>query len=575
MTDLEQALKGQSPYRATYRWVRPDNNEVRWLHCRASLITRYPQPLFEGAIIDLTAEFTGSIGRLAGPDSVASVLAAFPSMVFTIDAELRILRVNKSDEQFVFNFGDTQFNQNAFKVGRPILQSLVQPEQRHFYEQLFQQMLSGKQNYFRNRLTIGTSIYNLEITPINETGRVAGLLFIVSDVSEIVSLERQLAELHKSEGLRLLAAGVAHNFNNALQGILGQASAIINHSENKEIVQKAAQTIIDTVNKASELSRQLVVYDDSSTRNLKKIDPNLIVMSAVSAVDNLFTSGLKIAVTFGTPPLVNANQQLLAEAIKALIINAIESMPQGGSLEIKTFKADLHNLEIQDLPAGKYAKICVVDSGRGMPLEIKSRCCEPFFTTKDPQAINGVSILGKGLGLSKASSIFREYGGGLTIDNAKTQGSIFSIYLPAANDEAQANKVSHESSLAQAEILVLDDDPAVLKSIEMMLTDLNYKTIVTEDPKRALAICRIAGKSLKLVLVDALMPNMDGATFIRKLVRTNKSIKIIGFSGAGTNTTDLLLKAGATAILSKPIGPDGLRMAINSYLRSTEKLLSP
>ena len=92
MTDLENALAGKTHYRAAYRWIRPDTNEVRWLHCRASLVERDNQPLFEGTIIDLSDKITGPVSRVAGPDSLATVLDAFSTTVIVLDSELRVLR---------------------------------------------------------------------------------------------------------------------------------------------------------------------------------------------------------------------------------------------------------------------------------------------------------------------------------------------------------------------------------------------------------------------------------------------------------------------------------------------------
>ncbi|MCB0340009.1 MAG: PAS domain-containing protein, partial [Bdellovibrionales bacterium] len=121
MTDLETALKGEKDYRATYRWIRPDNNEVRWLHCRAGMVKRPEGNVFEGILLDLSEEFTGEVSRIAGPDSVQTILSAFPALVFTVDRDKRLLRINRKKDEQQFNFGDTGFRFEQFRIGRPIL----------------------------------------------------------------------------------------------------------------------------------------------------------------------------------------------------------------------------------------------------------------------------------------------------------------------------------------------------------------------------------------------------------------------------------------------------------------------
>ncbi len=567
MTDLEQALRGKASYRATYRWIRPDNNEVRWLHCRAGMNQNSEEQLFDGMIVDLSSEFTGSVGRIAGPDSVGTVLAAFPTTVFTVDHDLRLLRINRSRENFPFNFGDESFRIESFRIGRPILSCFGTPETRQHFERVMRELLDGKAHVHRSRITIGETVVNLEITPLSELDSVAGLLFVVSDITEMVRLERQLAELQKSEGLRLLAAGVAHNFNNALQSIIGQAAAMKNHPDKKELIEQASQAIIDIVGRASELTRQLYVFDESSPASLAPVDLNLATMAAVNRIEDLFSSGLKVAVAFGSPAPVKARQEILAQAVEAILRNARESMSEGGSLSIRTYQVVLREYEVDALKAGTYAKLSITDSGQGMDAESKKRCFEPFYTTKERDPATGVGLRGEGLGLSKALASIREFGGGMNIESKPGVGTSVSIYLPIIEESASTTSDEIPASPDEpVDILLVDDDVMVLRTVEAILRDAGFRCAMAEDYSRALTIVRQQGRRLRLILLDAVMPGLDGASLLRQIRKINSEVQVIGFSGAPPEHTIPLLEAGASQILRKPVNPKLLRATVEQLL---------
>ena len=573
--ELEKALRGESSYRCTYRWIRPDNNEIRWMHCRAALTKRGGEELLEGIILDLSGEFTGSTGKLAGLDSVNTILAAFPIMVFTLDKDLRIARMNRPAESSVFSFGDSDFKANNFRIGRPLLDCFADESQRSHYEYILQQIISGKMPYHRTRVFQGNSVQSLEMTPLSEQDIVEGILCTVSDISETVRLERQLAELQKVDGLKLLAAGVAHHFNNALQSIVGQATAIHSHPQNLNLVQEASQSIMDVVNKSSELSRQLFVFGENSGSILQEVDINTAVMAATSHIDDLLSSGFKVGVVFGNVSRVKAKQTELVEAIEAVIRNARDSMlsdtnrsDKGRNLSVKTYETTLKDLEVADLKAGRYARIAISDSGKGMAEKEKRRCFDPFFTTKETDQRSGINLGGAGLGLSKTYSIIRAFGGAITAESKAGHGSLFSIYLPLAlsenSDTQQTPLLSAEAPAPQ--ILVIDDDSLVLGTVSSMLQDMGFGCLTADNYSKAISLAKSFSSSIKVVLLDAIMPGTDGVTVLKKLKKMNPALKVIGFSGAAPNETQPMLEAGAEQILMKPVAPKTLTEVIRSIL---------
>lgn len=566
MSELEQSLSHKKPYRVTYRWIRPDLNQVRWLHCRASVLSRPEGEVFEGMILDLSPEFTGAINKLAGPDAVATVLAAFPTLVFTLDRDLRVLRVNRSNLRSGFNFGDPFFKSEQFILGSSFLECFANESRRAHYESIMLSMLEGKLQHHRDRIYTEHGVYNFELAPLIETGAVEGLLCIVSDISEVVRIEKQLADLQKTEGLRLLAAGIAHNFNNALQSIVGQAASINNHPDKPELAKESSQAILDIVSRSSKLIRQLSISDEKTNETPSAVDLNLAAMTAVNRIEDIFSSGIKINVAFGNPPAVMARHDELVDAIEAVVRNAREAMSEHGIVSIKTYQMNLDDYEVENLKAGSYARLVISDSGNGMDAETIRRCLDPFFTTKSPDPHSGVNLEARGLGLSKALSIVRGLGGTISVESLSGRGTAVSLYLPVGAQEQYSNAGKGIVLANNAEILVIDDDLMVLKTIQALLKDMGFACLVAEDYRKALNLIKSAGSKLKLVLLDAVMPGMDGVTLLRRIKKLRRDLKIIGFSGAPPELTKPMLDAGAQRILSKPVDPQLMREAISEIL---------
>jgi signal transduction histidine kinase/ActR/RegA family two-component response regulator len=581
-SELEQAMRGEIPYRATYRWIRPDNNEERWIHCRARLVSSSGDALFEGVMLDLSNELTGSVGRLTGPDALNTVLEALPSMVFTLDHDFRLLRLNRPKSFGITNFGDPNFKAECFKIGRPFLDCFSDEGQKNHLQSVLTKVLEGRQPSYRTRIFYDNSVQNFEVAPISDHGAIEGLLCLVSDITELVRLEKQLAEVHKSEGLRLLAAGVAHHFNNSLQSIIGHATVIESHLDKPDLVRQSSRAIIEIVNKNSDLSRQLFVFDDLRQTRLAPVDINLAVMAAANGIEDLFSSGLKIGVVFGNVPLVSARQAELVEAIQAVLHNARESLgadndkqhDKAGHISIKTYEVVLNELEVSDLRAGHYVKVVMADSGGGMQDETRRRCFEPFYTTKERDPRTGLSLTGSGLGLSKAFSVIREFGGSMTVESQPGMGTTLSIYLPAkvpdlaSEENNRALEPQPTERIQRPDILIIDDDGMVLKTISTILSELGYGCLTAEDSASALSMVKTYRATLQLILLDAVMPGCDSASILRRIKRINSEIKVIGFSGASAEQTKFLLEEGALQILRKPVDPRTLKDVVRQALQT-------
>ena len=584
LNDLERALKGEIGYRCTYRWIRPDNNELRWLHCRGALTEPLAlgEALFEGIIMDLSAEFTGPVARLAGPDSLTSILAAFPTTVFTLDNDLRIFRINRTKDQEPFSFGNAGFDVSQFKPGKVFLSGFLDLDERAVFEKILRNLLDRTTSSYRTRVSNESSVYSFDLLPITSNDAVEGILGIISDITEIVRLEERLSGLQKTEGLRLLAAGVAHNFNNALQTIVGHASAMNSHPEHKKLVVQSTEAILETVHRASELTRQMLSLDDSSRKAPNPIDLNLAAMSALNRIESIFNGKIKVSVLFGNPAPVRAVQDDLISAIEALLLNARDAMKAGGDLSIKTSQVTLSEFQVADLHAGTYSKLKISDSGSGMAAEVRKRALEPFFTTKERDPVTGVGLKGSGLGMSHAFGVIRGLGGALVIESEPDHGTSIFIYIPSEtqnvhkySEEVIAKESSTKKLLVLSPtILIVDDDAMILETISAILRDAGYFCASAEDATTAFKIAKSNISSLKLALIDAAMPGMDSPSLVRRLLKLSDSLKVVGFSGATMEYTTPLLDAGALRILTKPADSKSILAMIDELLNNDTKAVA-
>lgn len=558
LTELESALADGTSYHATYRWIRPDCNEIRWLHCRGALSADPLEPLFEGCILDISE----TLRQTGEPQAdTATLLSAFPNLFCVLDLDLRVTRLHIPEGSNRFTFGDPTFRADRFRVGCVFIDCFSDDELKHHYQRVLSELVAGRRAQFQTRVSVADSTYNLQLLPVRQHETISGVLVLAADSTELVRLERRLAELQRNEGLATLAAGVAHHFNNALQGILGQAAIVQHHPERADLVKRSGQTITELVQRASELTRQLFAFDTSDSQGPTPVDPNVVVLTTTNRLHDLFSSGIKVSVALGNPPSVLLHQEQLVHAIEAVLRNACESMRQGGTLLIRTSDALLADHEVDDLPAGGYAVISIADSGEGMTPEAARRCFEPFFTTKERDPHTGLGLKNPGLGLSGALATLRQYGGTIRATTRAGTGTTIAFYLPAMRTSPAGDRV-RERKDASARVLIVDDDEMVLSTIQALLQESGYPAQTFLSPQTALEAVQQRPGQFLAAFIDAVMPSMDGPTLIRKLATVAPGLRMIGFSGASQAHLQRLTEAGAVAVLRKPVDPEKLREAL-------------
>jgi signal transduction histidine kinase/CheY-like chemotaxis protein len=354
----------------------------------------------------------------------------------------------------------------------------------------------------------------------------------------------KLQHAHKMEAIGLLTAGVAHDFNNILLAIGGSAELIASHRAPNSPHARQVRTIIEAVERAATLTRQLLAVGRKQSLVPRAADINEVLRAMeellITTLGGHGSIELQLA---GTPSIAFVDTAELERAVLNLVINARDAMPNGGSVTIKTASVNVDGPgSATEGLAGSLMMISVSDTGIGMSESVRLRAFDPFFTTK------GVGH-GSGLGLSQVYGLVQQSGGETHIDSCIGRGTTVRIYLPRIANELVSPRAAQKSpsgyvsatialrsTREMRRILVLDDDHQVLETVEEILRDAGYTVAAFASASEALEEVN-GSKPIDLMVVDFAMPDMRGDQFAAKARERRSAVPILFISGYAAPTS--------------------------------------
>ena len=361
--------------------------------------------------------------------------------------------------------------------------------------------------------------------------------------------EERLRQTEKMKVVGQLAGGIAHDFNNMLCGILMAADMLEPNipSGDKELM----RVIKDSAGRASELTTQLLTFARKRSNSIAPVDVHQALQEALALLQNTVDRKIRIQMDLNAvSSLVQGDLAQLQSAFLNLGINAAQAMPDGGDLTIFTQNSLLGKEFCQsstfELTPGDFLAIEFRDSGCGIPLEYQERIFEPFFTTK-PQG------QGTGLGLAAVFGTVQQHQGAISVCSQVGRGSRFQIYLPLSSGSVIEHKADFNSVSGRGQILVIEDESVIRKMIEAVLKQLGYQVLLAENGRIGLEIFQECQREIDLVLLDKIMPEMDGLTCFRELKKIKADARIILISGF-VDELDIqnLKNQGLNGFLAKP-----------------------
>ncbi|WP_250123664.1 response regulator [Chroococcidiopsis sp. CCMEE 29] len=401
----------------------------------------------------------------------------------------------------------------------------------------------------------------------DEDGKPKSILTVNTDITEKKQLEAQFLRFQRMESIGTLASGIAHDLNNALAPIMMSVQLL-----KQKLQDRQSQQILTTLENNTKRSADLVKQVLSFARGIEGKHTTLQVERLIWEIEQIakqtFFRTIEIRTNIPKQDLwtICGDATQLHQVLINLCVNARDAMPEGGILEISVSNEwiDRNYARMNmDAKVGPYVVITVSDTGTGIPNEIIDRIFEPFFTTKE---------LGKGtgLGLSTVMAIIKSHGGFVNVDSevGRTQ---FKVYLPTAQkiikDSIPVDR--HELLTGHGElILVVDDEESIRQMTKTSLETYGYNVLTAPDGIEAVAIYAQHKSKISLVLVDMMMPIMDGVTTIRTLQKMNPQVKVIAISGFASNFQMADMNTSVKNFLPKPYTSDELLKNLQAVLSS-------
>lgn len=388
------------------------------------------------------------------------------------------------------------------------------------------------------------------------------------DVTERLKLEEKLRQSQKLHAIGQLAGGVAHDFNNLLTVINGYSEMLLTELPLDPAARKPVMGIRDAGERASMLTRQLLLFSRKAVIKPKVLDLNAKVEHTRQLLHRLIGEDINLATILAPNlPSIEADPGQLEQVIMNLSLNARDAMPNGGRLTLETSEAtfdDDYCLNHPDYRPGRFVKLAVSDTGTGMIPEVKAHLFEPFFTTKG---------LGKGTGLGLATvyGIVQQCNGFITVYSEPNVGTTFNVFLPACTKvqatQPAAPKASGRIIKGNATVLIVEDEEIVREVAQQALEMHGYKVLVAATGAQALQLLAQHQESVALVITDVIMPEMSGRQFVEKLRASHSGFKVLYMSGYND---DAIVRHGvngvADAFLQKPFTPTILAEKVREIL---------
>ncbi len=401
------------------------------------------------------------------------------------------------------------------------------------------------------------------------------------DTTEQKALEAQFAQAQKMQAVGELAGGVAHDFNNVLQGILGYADLLlVNHRPTDPSFQDIMQ-IKQNANRAAGLVRQLLAFSRRQTLRPQVMHFGEVLSDLSMLLKRLLGERIALDVRHGRDLWpVKADLTQFEQVVVNLAVNARDAMPEGGKLAIRTRNvpaADAEGVGNPPMPAADHVLIEIEDSGTGIPQEIIDKIFQPFFTTKEVGK-------GTGLGLSMVYGFVKQSGGFIFCDSKVGAGTTFRIYLPrfageeadTAAEAAQAAKKEQAGQppvqqtgadlTGQGTVLLVEDEEAVRAFGARALSQRGYTVLEAASGVDALEVVAAHEGSIDLIVSDVVMPEMDGPTLLKELRQRGITAKIVFVSGYAEEAFRKNLPEGEEfGFLPKPFSLKQLIEAVKAH----------
>jgi signal transduction histidine kinase len=407
----------------------------------------------------------------------------------------------------------------------------------------------------------------LSASTIRDPGDVVfGTVLVFRDVTQRREHEARKVQSDKLQALGQLVGGLAHELNNLFAANMSFAEVLrlkFETTDDKESTQ-FAESIVDNTKRASELVTRLLAFARERPRESAPVDVHHVLEDVA---ERAAESASNIVVNLqldAHDAFVRGDAQALRDSLLHLFANAREAMPHGGEVRLATQVVELNAEHCKNamLPVhpGRYLRIDIADGGTGIPNALLGRIFEPFFTTKRSGSISG-------LGLSVVYGTVRDHGGTLEIENRVPEGTVVRVFLPQQSEiPITSLRPAHQLVPGRGRLLLADDEPTLRRAGAALLRRLGYDVYLAEDGAQAVEMFEKEPEKFDLVLLDIMMPKLNGREALRELRRIDPNVKAMYISAFGLSSEDPSTEDGVQGVIRKPFTAATLSQRIAEVL---------
>lgn len=380
-------------------------------------------------------------------------------------------------------------------------------------------------------------------------GEVNRVVEYVRDITDSKRMEEAFHKTQRMEAIGTLASGIAHDFNNLLMGIQGHTSLLSidlppshPHAEHLGAIEEHIQSAVN-------LTGQLLGVAQGGKYEVKPFDLNDLLETSASMFGRA-NKNFTIRMDLSSEPLVvEADRRQIEQVLLNIYVNASQAMPDGGDFHIKSrpLLLETETSLSRQLKPGRYVKISLTDTGTGMTEEVRKKVFDPFFTTKKKDR-------GTGLGLASAHGIVKNHGGMITVQSKEGHGSTFDIYLPHCSRAPEPHpQTSNELVGGRETVLLVDDETMIVDVAKAMLKRLGYRVVTASSGEEAVNRVAETGDDIDLVILDLIMPGIDGGKTFDLIHELQPALPVILSSGYSLDgqAADIMAR-GCQAFIQKP-----------------------
>jgi len=561
---LNETVDEEATAKFETRFVRPDTRQVI-ANINMRLVSNRDGYLayVEGVVEDVTKRHEAERALRESQEMLRLVLDNIPQLVSWKDKTLRYLGANRAFVEF-FGFAGLSDLMGRDDTALPLRREDVDAVRATDVDVMRNNRPVAGELAARNVRGADVLLEIKKVPLHDDRGAVVGVLSTSEDVTQKVSLERQLLQSQKMEAIGTLAGGIAHDFNNILTSIINSAELALMDISPGDSIEDDLKRVLKAGVRGSRLVKQILSFTRPSQAGFTPINVVDVINEAAGLIKASIPRNIKIVVDMPQKTVTcRADPTQIHQIVMNLCTNAFQAMREtGGKLTLSLTEDTLDETLAGQVGAraGRYARISIADTGPGIPSEIMDKIFDPFFSTKQKGE-------GTGLGLAVVRGIVKGHRGGILVSSQPGISTIFDVYLPLlAECDAPPLPPRAQPNLGRDRILFVEDDEDQLLTIPRVLAQLGHAVSAHGSGQAALAQLQAAPDAFDVCITDFDMPDIDGLELARKIAALAPELPIILVSGRLGDIEDRKLAGNIKKIVLKPYNQAIISAAIREVL---------